>query len=67
MMTRAIEQIQRGEDPPNVMRKPRENVYSDLLVLSDDVPDGMTVEDYYTQLEREDIYALGLAESVART
>ena len=67
MMTRAIEQIQRGEDPPNVIRKPPENVYSDLLVLSDDVPDGMTVEDYYTQLEREDIYALGQAESVART
>jgi phthalate 4,5-dioxygenase oxygenase subunit len=67
MLREAIDQIARGEDPPNVIRDPAANDYSDLLVLSDDVPEGLTVEEYYAQVEGEDIYALRPAASVART
>lgn len=53
LMEKAIKDIQEGREPPHVIRRPSENRFPHLLVVSDMVPDNSDWKAYSKNLEAE--------------
>jgi hypothetical protein len=57
-LLKAIRDVEAGKDPVGVIRDPGENVYDDLLVLTEVIDDGADIEQVCAAFEKMKIYEL---------
>jgi phenylpropionate dioxygenase-like ring-hydroxylating dioxygenase large terminal subunit len=57
----AIRDVQAGKDPRGVVRKPEDNDFRDLLVLTEPLDESVDNDDFVAMLEKQNIYELNPA------